>query len=329
MSMTYLDPASWSTSDSPNLFGVVVGGLDYNIQNANKTYSFTSPSTGVLRFEVRSGDTWAAIDPTTKNRSEISGVTTYAIGTIINVDYYMTIEAGVANTAPWLVMGQFHHVDNLNYSPPFEINFNGNERMGVSVNYINSSGAQAYKQLWTDSANIVRDHEYHMQIHAKFDADTNSGTLVVIRDGVTIVNYAGPMGFPGMTRVYWKQGIYRAASSTTLAARYRALSVTTGSFTASPPTFTSLSTQTATAWATQTLSVAADAGLLSTATDHNSLSMTAALHTQATHGTAHVNSDGSFTYTPNAGYTGSDSFTYVVSDTLSSSAPGTVTINVA
>lgn len=39
-----------------------------------------------------------------------------------------------------------------------------------------------------------------------------------------------------------------------------------------------------------------------------------ALDTQATHGVAAVNSDGTFTYTPNAGYNGLDSFTYTVTD---------------
>lgn len=43
---------------------------------------------------------------------------------------------------------------------------------------------------------------------------------------------------------------------------------------------------------------------------------------QAAHGIANVNSDGSFTYTPNGGYIGSDSFKYSVSNTLMNSFDG-------
>ena len=45
-------------------------------------------------------------------------------------------------------------------------------------------------------------------------------------------------------------------------------------------------------------------------------------------GTLLLNSDGSFTYTPNAGFTGPDTFTYTVSDGVYTSAPATVDINV-
>lgn len=55
--------------------------------------------------------------------------------------------------------------------------------------------------------------------------------------------------------------------------------------------------------------------------------LTATVNTDVTNGTLTLNSDGSFTYTPNAGYIGSDSFTYDVSDgTVIDTA--TVTINV-
>ena len=59
-------------------------------------------------------------------------------------------------------------------------------------------------------------------------------------------------------------------------------------------------------------------------------SWTAVLGAGTSHGTVTVRADGSFTYTPNSGFAGADSFTYRVTDNLSlSSAPATVTINVA
>ncbi|HEY2660316.1 MAG TPA: Ig-like domain-containing protein, partial [Caulobacteraceae bacterium] len=65
--------------------------------------------------------------------------------------------------------------------------------------------------------------------------------------------------------------------------------------------------------------------------DHNGQSLTAALAANGgpAHGTLVLNADGSFTYTPNAGYAGTDSFTYIASDSLSTGTPTKVTLNVA
>ena len=52
------------------------------------------------------------------------------------------------------------------------------------------------------------------------------------------------------------------------------------------------------------------------------------LVTMPTNGTAVVNPDGTVTYTPNANYTGADSFTYRVSDGHGGTATGTVTVTV-
>ncbi len=229
-----IDLSQWSSSINPNSANILVGGLDYYVENADKTWSLTSPSSAVARFEVRSGDRWS-YDPSIKNRSEISGMTHYTPGTHVNVSYGMKIEPGLTNTASWMVLGQFHQVEDNGYSPPFEINFNGGDRMGIAINYLTSSGAQAYKQLWTDSKNIVRGHNYQMQVQATFDKDTGQGHLVVIRDGVTLVNYSGSLGFPGMSGVYWKEGVYRSANNETIAVDYSNLKVTTGAAAASTP----------------------------------------------------------------------------------------------
>lgn len=64
------------------------------------------------------------------------------------------------------------------------------------------------------------------------------------------------------------------------------------------------------------------------ATDPNGDSLTYVLQSSPVSGTAAVNSDGSFTYTPNTGFTGPDSFTVLVSDGRGGTAVSTVTINV-
>ncbi|MFW8745146.1 Ig-like domain-containing protein, partial [Mesorhizobium japonicum] len=63
-----------------------------------------------------------------------------------------------------------------------------------------------------------------------------------------------------------------------------------------------------------------------TANDHGSL--TAQSITQPSHGTAVLNPDGTATYTPDAGYSGPDSFTYTATDGGSTSSTANVNITV-
>lgn len=62
--------------------------------------------------------------------------------------------------------------------------------------------------------------------------------------------------------------------------------------------------------------------------DGGPAALTASLVSGATNGTVVLDPDGGFTYTPDAAYVGSDSFTYTAFDGLDDSAPATVTITV-
>ena len=53
------------------------------------------------------------------------------------------------------------------------------------------------------------------------------------------------------------------------------------------------------------------------------------LTSQATNGTAVVNADGTFPYTPKSGYAGTDTFTYTVTDTNGQTSTATITVKVA
>jgi VCBS repeat-containing protein len=75
------------------------------------------------------------------------------------------------------------------------------------------------------------------------------------------------------------------------------------------------------------LTVAAP-GLLSNDSSALSLALTALIDTVPSHGSLTVNSNGSFTYTPNPGYAGVDTFTYKAFDGFAS-APVSVSITVA
>ncbi|BDZ41997.1 hypothetical protein GCM10025865_12960 [Paraoerskovia sediminicola] len=69
-------------------------------------------------------------------------------------------------------------------------------------------------------------------------------------------------------------------------------------------------------------------GVLANDTDVDGDDLTASGVTQPANGTVSLESDGSFTYTPDAGFSGADTFTYVVSDGAATSDPTTVTITV-
>ena len=77
------------------------------------------------------------------------------------------------------------------------------------------------------------------------------------------------------------------------------------------------------------LVVNAASGLLAGDSDVDGNSLTASLETGPANGTVVVNANGSFTYTPNANFTGNDSFTYRVSDGNGGSDVATATITVA
>jgi VCBS repeat-containing protein len=79
--------------------------------------------------------------------------------------------------------------------------------------------------------------------------------------------------------------------------------------------------------ANSTLDVSAP-GVLGNDSDANGEPLTAELQSSPTHGTLVLNANGSFAYTPAAGYTGSDGFTYRASDGALSSNTVTVALTI-
>ena len=70
-------------------------------------------------------------------------------------------------------------------------------------------------------------------------------------------------------------------------------------------------------------------GVLNNDTDDDSDPLTATLASGPANGIVTLNSDGSFTYTPNAGFSGTDTFTYNANDDTDNSNVTTVSITVA
>src|SRR3954468_3264623 len=69
-------------------------------------------------------------------------------------------------------------------------------------------------------------------------------------------------------------------------------------------------------------------GVLANDTDADDNALTVSLTQNPLHGTVSLNSFGGFTYTPAAGYSGPDSFSYAASDGIATSIPAVVTITV-
>ena len=77
-----------------------------------------------------------------------------------------------------------------------------------------------------------------------------------------------------------------------------------------------------------TLAISASSGVLANDSDDDGDSLTATLESEPTNGTLSFDSDGSFTYTPDDDFNGTDTFTYTASDGSDESSEVTVTITV-
>ncbi len=80
--------------------------------------------------------------------------------------------------------------------------------------------------------------------------------------------------------------------------------------------------------ANNTLTVSSSAGVLKNDTDPEGDNLSASVVTGPGKGVVNLSADGSFTYTPNANVTGTDTFVYQANDGLGNSNPATVTVTI-
>jgi hypothetical protein len=203
---------------------ITIDNSGYTAENADRSWSLSSPDADTLRFELRSGDHFSSsywVDPATSERTEISGQTVHPPGTQIDLVYNFMVEPGQTNSASgpgrWLILGQMHE-HNVPKSPPFAVELVNGDHMAIDI----GTGDPVY--VYTDPNPIQRGRYYSMHVKVRFDNNRN-GFLSVWRDGANIVDYRGPIGTGAGT--YWKQGIYRSSAQETMAVHFRSLNITT------------------------------------------------------------------------------------------------------
>lgn len=199
----------------------------FELHNGGSSYAYSNIDDS-MRFEVRAGDQWK-YDTSNKERSEISSYKHLDYGKTFEISYTFKVENGQRNTADWLLIGQIHQTEDagdLGTSPPFAIEMVG-ERMRIvsrTTTEATTTVQPPMQVLWTDSADIQRDHWYNIKIEIRFDPSGN-GVINVVRDGVIIVQYSGATGYVDAVAPYWKEGIYRESSPETMAADFKNLSI--------------------------------------------------------------------------------------------------------
>ena len=198
---------------------IVVDGLSYSVQNANRPWSLQNPEPGTLRFELRPGDVWYH-DAPDRERSEIAGETIYPAGKDITIHYDFRVGPGPDNTSDWMVIGQLHATDEFS-SPIFAVELIG-EHLAIHLRYKLPDEQYQDWFAFVDDDPIVRGKYYEIKANLHM-VDEHDGSVDVWLDGEHIVDYSGFVGYG--YGVYWKQGIYRAASPEAFAVDYRDLSI--------------------------------------------------------------------------------------------------------
>lgn len=215
-----MDVIGSATSFSPhNGDDIVVDGLSYSVQTADRPWSVHNSAPGTLRFELRPGDVWYQ-DPPSKERTEIAGETIYAAGKDITIHYDFRVEPGPENTSDWTVIGQLHATDEFS-APIFAVELIG-EHVAIHLRY--KLPGKQYDEwfAFVDDDPIVRGKYYTVEARLHLE-DNNRGIVDIWLDDEHIVDYSGPVGYG--YGVYWKQGIYRATSPEVITIEYRNLHI--------------------------------------------------------------------------------------------------------
>ena len=234
--------------------GPTFSAADSFFKNSDKSWSYSEPEAGTMRFEVRGDDYFdSPIIPYEsddfalgKNRSELGSRKHMQFERAFVLEFDVKIESGAPNTADWMLLAQLHQTEDLNpdgtnldaaASPPVALQMRG-EFMEISgrtyagfelqPSALNEAQWPPKIQLngqdtmYLDTQPIVRDQWYTMRFELTFDpAVGGAGQMKVYRDGGLLVDYTGPLGYNDLVGPYLQMGVYRKQTSEAFAAQYR------------------------------------------------------------------------------------------------------------
>ena len=201
----------------------------FRAQNAGAAWSYAAVD-GTHHFEVRSGDRWSGDGSSNKERSEMYSPTSLQFGKTYHISFDLKVEAGPTNTAAWMTLMQLQSVldpGDAGHSPLLALEMVGDKMRFVtrdSQTAIMTVDDSRYVRQYTDTAAITRDHWYDFDIQVTVNP-LGGGHLKVVRDGVTLFEYNGPLGFNDIVGPYMKLGVYRDHANEAFAADFREVSV--------------------------------------------------------------------------------------------------------
>ena len=192
--------------------------------NAGEPWSY-SENEEIRRYEVRAGDHWLTEKAERSERFSHP----WDSGKDILLSYEFKVEAGAANTAQWVLIGQFHATADpgeKDWSPPLSVELEGElMRIGIrsSDERITTSNPEM-EILWRDTQPLQRNVWYQMEMRIRFSTK-GDGLMQVRRNGNLIIDRPVSVGYLDDEGPYWKEGIYRSAAPEELAVQYRNLSI--------------------------------------------------------------------------------------------------------
>ena len=228
-------------------------------KNAGESWSYSEPSAGIMRFEVRQDDYYddpnlpSAQDDEAqgKNRSEIGSFKSMQFGREFTVEFDFLLESGASNTADFLLLAQFHQTEDVDAdgnvldaaaSPPLALQLRG-DRLEIaartdpdkvtttSPDKLTMPGYDTPETstMYLDTDPLPRDTWINIRFEVVFD-HAGGGELRVYRDNVLIVDYTGPLGYNDDIGPYLQMGLYRGDTTgpipETMAAQFQNLVVT-------------------------------------------------------------------------------------------------------
>ncbi|MBW4583446.1 MAG: tandem-95 repeat protein, partial [Tildeniella nuda ZEHNDER 1965/U140] len=200
----------------------------------------------------------------------------------------------------------------------------GTVSLSIATNAAPIANADTYSvnknnTLIINAANGVLKNDTDIEpLTASVVTNPLQGSLTINSDGA--FTYTPNAGVTNTTDTF----VYRASDGSLSA---NATVTVTIKDTSSPPTPVDDTGYTVNA--NGTLTVTVPNGVLQNDTDPEGDALRAVSGSAPSHGTVALNSDGSFVYTPTAGYTGTDNFTYFANDGISNSlSPATVSLTI-